>query len=170
MNIRILLFIVIILLMTQCNRQFYTPEECQGLVKIQQLSSLKISDTLISFGAKTDLGKDFQLDTLKGSFTIIFFKNKKTPKKPIILLNEEITYKNLGKKVKLNKGNLIIVNEGKLLKIYGINSKYKVKQKDNVLIFSDENKVIKEIYKNACEEDIIEILKGVQTSPNIGKY
>ncbi len=146
----------------QCKKAEYIPEECQKLMNIKQLSPLKVSDTLISFWAETSFKQGFQLDTLKGEFTIIFFKNKKAPKKLTILLNKEIVYKDLGKKAVSNKGNLIIANEGKLLKIYGI------KSKDNVLILADKNKVIKEIYKNACEEDIIEILNRLRTSPNNG--
>ncbi len=164
-RIKLLLIIILSITMIQCDKQSYIPEKCQKLTRIQQLSSLKILDTLISFSAKTDFGQDFQLDTLKGAFTIIFFKHKKIEKKLTILLNEEIKYKNLGKITKLNNGNLIIANEGKLYKIYGISLKNKVKPKENILIVSDKNKIIKEIYKNACEEDIIKILKQIQTSP-----
>ncbi|MCV6628516.1 MAG: hypothetical protein OIF50_01515 [Flavobacteriaceae bacterium] len=163
MNKKFLIFIIVISVWA-CKEQ-YIPEPCGKLELIEQTERLQVSDTLVSFWAATSkYDNELQLDTLTGEFTILFFKGREYPKAYYFYFNEENDYKGLGKLVISKNGNLIVSNEAKLMKIYGISTTYSVKPKDNVLIVADSNKVIRSIYKHACEEDILRMVEGINST------
>jgi hypothetical protein len=136
-------------------KQAKPPEEnCSNFEEIEQISNLKIGDQLIDFGAVSNHNRDFQLSELEAKFFILFFKNETPTKELNILINEEVVNHDLGKKTIDKQGTLLVLNEGKLLEIYGI-SQAKMK---NVLIIADENKQIRKMFKNACERRILDFL------------
>ncbi len=161
--------IVAVFLFYQCNGVGDSTSECGNIIKINELEKLKVKDTLSGFWANTDYDQEFEFDTLNGDFVILFFKNISDEKRYSILLNEEVKSKNLGNKVTSKGGDLIVSNEAKLISLYGIGPNKKNQLKDNILIVADNNKVVTEIYKNACEDDIIDILNKRKTSSSKNK-
>lgn len=142
-------------------KQDYIPEECLAHETIVHTDKLKISDTLPSF---YPLGKEkLSFKDLNNERTFIFFKKEKINAPS--LLNDEINYEGFKKLVGFKNVDVIALSEYKIAKVYGIKLTHEGLT-NSFLFIADKNHVIQKIYKGVCEEDIVEILNQLQTSPN----
>ncbi len=152
------IYTLLFVLLSSCQGKQYQPEECGQSIPISNTKTLTISDTLIGY---EPIGTfDTSFDQIKHP-TLILFKSKPIPS-ATGLYNDEITYKKIGEIAKENNIDVLIETDYKIAHLYGVElAENAIKQ--SILIIANENKVIQEIYENACEEDIIRRLNQMQT-------
>lgn len=162
---RRIIFYIIVIFIFSCKSNEYINEECVGNKKINKTNQLKLGDILPSFTIYTSKGSRIFLNDLNKDGVFIFFKTEKNPKGGGI--NDEILNEELKKVANNNNIDLLVGLDLKIAKIYGADIKDNKIEK-SILFIANNGKVIQKIYENVCEDEIIEILNELKTSPNNG--
>lgn len=127
-----------------------------SMTEINRTSRLSIGDSVIGFGGKTDNKKSFDIMSLDRNVLFIFFDNSKS----MVLLNEEIKTKDIGKLAQQKNIDILFASELKMANSFGVefteppNRKFK----HSILFIADNEKKIERIFKDVSEDDIVELL------------
>lgn len=122
-----------------------------NLKEITSTQTLQVSDTLIPFSGHTDSGKSISISDTKKTLFLFFKKGDKST----LLFNEEIDFRNF----KNENVDVLILNDPKIAKLYGLELTPSFKLKTNYLFISDENRIIKNIYESICQKEVFNLLQ-----------
>jgi hypothetical protein len=158
---RKLWYLIIVVGLVGCQASGYTPDDCSETKEEYRTKTLFRGKPLPEFNALTDKGKNFTPSGLVGKRTFIFFKQQFPDGAYHILLNEEVTYQDLGMLAMSKECNLVVTNEGVIAELYGIEMNEDAQILQNALIVSDPSGHVQKIYRRTCEKHIQDLLQEI---------
>jgi hypothetical protein len=152
---------LLLLLLPGCQPQAYTPDECHGSQQVPWTKHLAVSDNMPDFTTMTDAGKAVSLSAMDRGAVLLFFKRNVPKGTTLFLFNDEIAHAGIGELARKKDCDVLVTNDAKLSRIYGIELDDDASVKHGTLIVGDSGKAIQKIYRGSCEDHILESLNGM---------
>ncbi|MFM2375574.1 MAG: hypothetical protein RLZZ165_671 [Bacteroidota bacterium] len=152
---------LLLLLLHGCQPKAYTPDKCLGSQQVPRTKHLAVSDIMPDFTTMTDSGKTVSLSAMDRGAVLLFFKRNVPKGTTRFLSNDEIAHAGIGELARKKTCDVLVTNDAKLSRIYGIELDDDASVKHGTLIVADRGKAIQKIYHGSCEDHIIELLNGM---------
>ncbi len=151
------LFFLIFLVFLGCeNKEKSTMDRspCYKIINDPELIPLKIGDRVPNVSGVTNQGKSFNLKQLKGDYSFILFKRGEVG----VLLNGEIDESLFSTALTMNKIDLLITSDLKMIDLFDIDISEKSNRR-NILLVVNNDGLLEGVYYNLCDADIADIAR-----------